>query len=179
MNRSNILLLTAALMLSACAQMAATKAGNANPTTSTQPSATLPVPTASNPTSSRLDVLDFAESFGDLTFEQQKKELLQNNQNKGDLTSRIKIAMIYGLPNSKLRDTNKAQALLDELARDKNLDGDRKILTLIMRDYITENNKLGIKVRDEQKRADTLQQKLEDLKNIEKMMLEREQGNRK
>jgi Holliday junction resolvase RusA-like endonuclease len=179
MNRSNILLLTATLMLSACAQMAATKPGNANPSTANQPAATLPVPTSSNPTSSRLDVLDFAESFSDLTFEQQKKELLQNNQNRSDLTSRIKIAMIYGLPNSKLRDTNKAQALLDELARDKNLDGDRKILTLIMRDYITENNKLGIKVRDEQKRADTLQQKLDDLKNIEKMMLEREQGNRK
>jgi Holliday junction resolvase RusA-like endonuclease len=169
MNRSNILLLTAALMLSACAEMAASK-----PTTAAQPATTI-----INPTSSRLDVLDFAESFGEMTFEQQKKELLQNNQNKGDLTSRIKIAMIYGLPNSKLRDTNKAQALLDELARDKNLDGDRKILTLIMRDYITENNKLGIKVRDEQKRADTLQQKLDDLKNIEKMMLEREQGNRK
>jgi Holliday junction resolvase RusA-like endonuclease len=174
MNRSHILLLTTLCLLSACAQMTATK-----PTTSSQPTATLPAPMTSNPSASRLDVLDFAETFGDLSFEQQKKELLQNNQNKGDLTSKIKIAMIYGLPNSKLRDTNKAQALLDELAKDKNLDGDRKILTLIMRDYITENNKLGVKVRDEQKRADTLQQKLDDLKNIEKMMLEREQGTRK
>jgi len=105
--------------------------------------------------------------------------LQQNSQNKNDLTSRIKVAMIYALPNSKLRDTNKAQALLDDLARDKYLDGDRKILTLIMRDYIAENNRLGIKARDEQKRADALQQKLDELKNIEKTMLEREQGNRK
>ena len=73
----------------------------------------------------------------------------------------------------------KLQALLDDLARDKYLDGDRKILTLIMRDYIAENNRLGIKARDEQKRADALQQKLDELKNIEKTMLEREQGNRK
>ena len=164
MNRLPSPLLLAFCLLSACAQL---------------PESQGRVPVTQSPTISRLDVLDFAESYGELSLEGQKKELQQNSQNKNDLTSRIKVAMIYALPNSKLRDTNKAQALLDDLARDKYLDGDRKILTLIMRDYIAENNRLGIKARDEQKRADALQQKLDELKNIEKTMLEREQGNRK
>ena len=131
------------------------------------------------PAAARLDVLDFAENFSELSFEAQKKELLQNSQSRSDLNSRIKVALIYALPSSKLRDTNKAQALLEDLSKDRNLEGDRKIFILIMRDYIAENNKLGSKARDEQKRADTLQQKLDEIKNIEKMMLEREQGNRK
>lgn len=170
MNKLTTTLLLPLCLLSACAQLPGT---NSTPGTISQTQA------AGNGSTSRLDVLDFAENFSDLSLEAQKRELHQNSQNKNDLTSRIKVAMIYALPASKLRDTNKAQALLDDLSKEKNLDGDRKILTLIMRDYIAENNKLGNKARDEQKRADTLQQKLDELKNIEKMMLEREQGNRK
>lgn len=170
MNKLTTTLLLPLCLISACAQLP-----GANSTTGTISQ----TPTAVSGSTSRLDVLDFAENFGEMSLEAQKKELHQNSQNKNDLTSRIKVAMIYALPASKLRDTNKAQALLDDLSKEKNLDGDRKILTLIMRDYIAENNKLGNKARDEQRRADTLQQKLDELKNIEKMMLEREQGNRK
>lgn len=164
MNRPAIPLLFAFCLLSACAQL---------------PDSQAKAPVTQSPTISRLDVLDFAESFSELSLEGQKKELQQNSQNRNDMTSRIKVALIYALPTSKLRDTNKAQALLDDLAKDKYLDGDRKTLTLIMRDYIAEINRSGNKAREEQKRADALQQKLDELKNIEKSMLEREQGNRK
>lgn len=170
MNKLITPLLLPLYLMSACAQL---------PGTSSTPGAISQTQTAGYGSTSRLDVLDFAENFGDMSLEAQKKELYQNSQNKNDLTSRIKVAMIYALPTSKLRDTNKAQALLEDLSKERNLDGDRKILTLIMRDYIAENNKLGNKAREEQRRADTLQQKLDELKNIEKMMLEREQGNRK
>lgn len=166
------------LMILLCVLPACAKISNIPTPTGNQNTTTLPVP-VTTPAASRLDVLDFAESFGDMSLEAQRKELQQNSQNRNDLNSRIKVAMIYALPSSKLRDTNKAQALLDDLAKDKNLEGDRKVLMLIMRDYIAENNKSGNKARDEQKRADTLQQKLDELKNIEKMMLEREQGTRK
>jgi hypothetical protein len=105
----------------------------------------------------------------------------------------MKAAIIYAIPASRLRDVNKAQVLLDELIRDKTLDKRRKTLAIILKDYISENsksvdesnkllienNKLSQKVRDEQKRADNLQQTLDDLKTIEKTMVDRELGVRK
>jgi hypothetical protein len=173
MNKPTYSLMMFLCLLTACAKISTTPSPTTNSATTT-----IPVP-VTTPAINRLDVLDFAENFGELSYEAQKKELQQNSQSRNDLNSRIKVAMIYALPSSKLRDTNKAQALLEDLAKDKNLEGDRKILMLILRDYIAENNKFNNKARDEQKRADALQQKLDELKNIEKMMLEREQGTRK
>lgn len=135
-------------------------------------------------------LLEYAGNFVELPAEAQKKELAQINQslaqNKNDLNSRMKAAMIYALPNSRQRDVVKAQVLLDDLLREKTLDSERKTLAALLRDYILENNKLFLennklsqKARDEQKRADALQQKLDDLKNIEKTMVDRDQGVRK
>lgn len=142
-------------------------------------------------------LLEYAGSFVELSAEAQKKELAQINQslaqNKNDLNIRMKAAMIYALPNSRQRDVVKAQVLLDDLLREKTLDNERKTLAALLRDYILENNKLSQKARDEQKRADTLQQKadslqqkadtlqqkLDELKNIEKTMVDRDQGVRK
>lgn len=142
-------------------------------------------------------LLEYAGSFVGLSADAQKKELTQINQaiaqNKSDLKNRMKAAMIYALPNSRLRDTAKAQNLLDDLLREKTLDNERKVLATLLRDHIIEINKLTQKARDEQKRADSSQQKLDalqqkndalqqmldDLKNIEKTMVDRDQGIRK
>lgn len=173
MNRHNLFtMLAALLLLNACVDL-----------TKTQPPAravnTEPVSVRSN---TEL-LLDFAEHFADLSLESQKKELLLTsqtaNQNKQDINSRIKVALIYALPNSKLRDSAKAQILLEELNRDKNLDKERKSLVSLLTDYTNDSNKLAVKARDEQKRGDTLQQQLDDLKNIEKTMVDRDQGVRK
>jgi hypothetical protein len=83
--------------------------------------------------------------------------------------------------------------LLDDLLKEKTLDNERRILATLLRDYLIETNKLAQKMRDEQKRADgsqqkldalqqkndALQQMLDDLKNIEKTMVDRDQGIRK
>lgn len=123
----------------------------------------------------------------------QKQELTELNQmlqiNKQNNAVRTKLALLYGLPNSRVRDVIKAQSLLDDLLKDKSLDNDHKILVSILRDYLTENLKLNQKLRDEQKRADSLQikadisqqradslqQKLDELKSIEKTMVDRGQ----
>lgn len=132
------------------------------------------------------ELLVYAKRFGELPAENQKKELAQVAQilsrNKKDTFNRIKAALIYGLPNSRLRDNAKALALLTELQRDKTLEDDVGGLVALMKDVVDErqrlednSTKLNQKVRDEQRRADELQQKLDALKNIDKTMIERGQ----
>lgn len=188
MNEYNVLLLTvAALLLNACA---------GSPNTGNKASSGA-VRVIESTTISDQSLLEYASSFVGLSADAQKKELMQITQtiaqNKSDLKNRMKAAMIYALPDSRLRDTVKAQNLLDNLLREKTLDNERKILAALLRDHIIEINKLTQKAHDEQKRADSSQQKLgalqqkndalqqmlDDLKNIEKAMVDRDQEIRK
>ncbi|HEY8117648.1 MAG TPA: hypothetical protein VIE91_00265 [Methylophilaceae bacterium] len=166
--RNHLILLISLLLLNACAEF-----------TKTQSPAKVVNAETVNMHSSNEALLDFAEHFADLSAESQKKELSLASQNKQDINSKIKVAMIYALPGSKLRDTAKAQFLLDELARDKSLDKESRSLVSLLAEYTNDSNRLALKLRDEQKRGDTLQQKLDDLKNIEKTMVDRDQGVRK
>lgn len=133
------------------------------------------------------ELLAFARHYSELSAEGQKKEYALVTQSlsrsKNDLTSRVKAAMIFGLPASRLRDNGRALALLDEVLRDKSADADTKALAGMLKDYVSERQKfednaarLGQKVAEEQKRADSLQQKLDELKNIEKALIERDQA---
>lgn len=143
------------------------------------------------------ELLIFAKHFGELSAENQKKEstlvMQALNRNKKDTLNRVKAAMIYSLPNSRLRDTTRALPLLADLQRDKPSDEDVISLVSILKDYVEDrqklednnkkledsNNKLAQKAKDEQRRADELQQKLDALKNIDKIMIERGLGTQK
>lgn len=182
-----ILVLLSAMLLNACANLPKNSNESALP------------PAAPSANSSYVDdsLLEYSSKFMELSADAQKKELMQINeslsQNKSDFNYRMKAAIIYAIPASRVRDVNKAQVLLDELIRDKTMDKRHKALATILKDYInennksvdegnrlsSENNKLTQKVREEQKRADTLQQRLDDLKTIEKTMADRELGVRK
>jgi len=132
-------------------------------------------------------MLVFSQDFPKLTLEAQRKELARLNQTAAyNAQSKFMLAMAYGLSNSHVRDAAKALALLDEVAAEKRLDEESLMLAAIMRDYISETSKSAQKARDEQKRADAsqqkldeLQKKLDDLKNIEKTMVDRDQGVKK
>lgn len=132
-------------------------------------------------------ILVFSQEFPKLSQEAQRKELAKLNQAAVyNARSKLLLAMAYGLPSSHLRDTSKAQTLLDEIAADKRLEEESLTLATIMRDYINELNKSAQKTKEEQKRADAtqqkldeLQKKLDDLKNIEKTMVDRNQGVKK
>lgn len=140
-----------------------------------------------SPTSQGETALDYAAQFGNLNNDTQKRELQQMSQaSKTSLEARIKLATIYALPSSKLRDNAKAQNLLDELLKEKSLQPSQKNLLMLLRDFVADASKATSKLRDEQKRADaaqskadSLQQKLEELKNIEKAMITRDQANPK
>lgn len=133
--------------------------------------------------SSTDQLFSYLRGFIEWPPEVQKSELAKLNQelsrNKTDVNNRMKLAMLYAAPTSRIRDESKAQVLLDELQKDKNLDNSHKALVNLLRDFLQETGKHAQKSRDEQKRADALQQKLDELKNIEKTMVDRDQGVRK
>lgn len=136
------------------------------------------------------ELMIYAKRFGELSAENQKKEyamvMQALNRNKKDTFNRLKAALIYSLPNSRLRDNTRALPLLADLQRDKLAEDDVSALVSILKDYVEDrqkledsNNKLAQKIKDEQRRADELQQKLDALKNIDKTMIERGQGTQK
>ena len=129
------------------------------------------------------ELLDYALRYSQLSAEAQKKEVTQLTQalaaSKANMNIRMKAALVYGLPASHFRDQAKSRLLLEDLLHEKAIDSDTKALATILQDFLDENAKLLEKNKDEQKRTDGLQQKLDELKNIEKTMGERDQGVRK
>jgi hypothetical protein len=144
-----------------------------------------------------LSLLKFAGSFAELPEEKQKEQLAQTSQNlalsSSDIESKMKLAIIYALPNSRLHDAAKAQTLLDDILRETNVSDELKALATVFRTHIAESNKLVQKTREEQKRADAsllkldasqqkindLERKLNELKSIEKAMVDRDIKKRK
>jgi len=183
--------LFAALLLNACAP-ASTKpqAPVAEPAQTHHEHTSKTEVKSETPVVSNNALLDYAQYFTDLPADTQKKEVAilstANGKEKLPLITRSKLAIAYALPSSKTRDSQKAQILLDELLTEKTLSTDEKNLFGVLRDFVGENIRLLGRLRDEQKRADTaqtgmmnLQKKLDDLKDIEKTMIDRDQGPKK
>lgn len=138
------------------------------------------------------ELLAFSDSYSSLTLELQKNTFTETNlallDNKNDVTQRIKLAMILSLPSSRLRDVNKAQILLQDLLRENNLNSSESALVSLLYEYTLENSKLIQKNRDDSKKLeatqtryesiqqkyDALELKLNELKNIEKTMNDRD-----
>lgn len=150
------------------------------------------------------EILAYAQRFGAMPADDQKKEhasvMQALNQNKHDLTLRMKAALAFGLPASRQRDNARAIALLDDVQRDGNADADTRALAVLLKEYVSERQKLeenairsGQKTAEELKRADNLQQKadslqqkveglqqkLDELKNIEKALTDRDKVKQK
>lgn len=145
------------------------------------------------------EYLTFAEEFSNLTADAQKLSLVLTNQaltiNPNDLLHRMKLVMIYGLPNSSLADTIKAQQLLQKILQEDILANSQLAFANLFYDQLNVINKNGKNGNSEQKRTDNLQQKnealqtkleitqqkldaaqqkLDELKKIEKSMGERD-----
>jgi hypothetical protein len=97
-------------------------------------------------------------------------------------SARLRLAMLLSLPGSAFRDDGRAVALAEEVANRKNPDSSslRPLASLIaanaseQRRQEDRNQKLAQRLQEEEKRAETLQQKLDGLKAIEKNLLNRE-----
>lgn len=107
------------------------------------------------------------------TFEADKSEL-----------NRIQLAMLLSLPGSGFRDDGAAIVLLQAFVHDKSLeDSSLRPLALLLHTDLTELKRLDealqqqtLKSRDEQRRAEALQQKLEAILEMEMKMIQREQA---
>jgi hypothetical protein len=138
-----------------------------------------------------LELLAFCETYSNLTPEAQKKAFAATSQalatNKNDLMQRTKQAIMLALPSSRLRDTTKAQNLLQDLLQENNLSRSDADLIGLLYEYTVFDNKQLQRVREETKKNEltqqkyetllqkneALEQKLNDLKNIERTMNER------
>jgi hypothetical protein len=124
------------------------------------------------------EFLIFAETFSNLSPDAQKQELVETNQalalNPNELLCHMKLVMIYGLPSSSLPDTAKAQNLLQQLLQEDILSNSQLAFAHVLFDYLVATNKVSKNNHALQLKLDAAQQKLDDLKKIEKSMGERE-----
>lgn len=138
------------------------------------------------------NLLFFIDRFSNETLEAQKKSFNETNraliESKSDLTERIKLAIMLSLPSSRMRDTAKAQNLLQDLLQENSLSPAESALTGLLYEGILDDIKQTQKNKDDLKKLDLNQQKLEalqqkydaldkklnDLKNIEKTISERD-----
>ncbi|HQO16777.1 MAG TPA: hypothetical protein PLG02_07420 [Methylotenera sp.] len=153
--------------------------------------------TSNNPQVSQY--LSFADDFSNITAEAQKQVQASTQQalakTPNDIELRMRLVLIYGLPSSTLLDTAKAQSLLQQLLQESALPSEQLPFANLLFDYIVAANKASKTSREDQKRLETMQQKqealqtklentqqkleaalqkIDELKNIEKSMGQRE-----
>ena len=101
-------------------------------------------------------------------------------QNKSDV-NRARLVLLLILPNSPFRDLNSAIYLLNEWPRDAktttSLQSFRNLLASLLAEQQRVNHgmeELSQKLKDEQKRVETLQSQIEAIKSMEKNLILRE-----
>lgn len=171
-HKNTTLLITMLLALSACVnQTALQHPADINRTSEAvaQPSSTR-VPLASM-------LLIFFTHYAALDTDGQKQVFAQVNQqlkqDPNNLAQRIKLAGLLSLPSSYARDLTKSQTQLQSLLQDPALIEADAALVAVLYEYTQDSGKLQQKLKDEAKKNEGLQQKLIDIKNIEKTMIER------
>ena len=112
-----------------------------------------------------IELLKFCDTYSNLTPEAQKEAFTETNlilaENSNDLVHRIKLAAMLALPTSRLRDTVRAQALLQELLQENNLSATDSAFASLLYEYAVDNTKQIQKNRDDAKLFETTQQKLD------------------
>lgn len=96
--------------------------------------------------------------------------------------NRVRVALLLVLPNAPFHDTTAALGLLNELAKETKtaspgLRGLAGMMAMLIAEQQRANNNvedLSQKLKDEQKRADELQGKVEGIKNMEKNLIRRD-----
>lgn len=184
--RNLIIIVCSILLISACSNRAIV---NSTTTDSNHGNALTMNPFKTSHTTT---LLVFMNSYSNLTPEMQKKVFAETNQmlteNKSHVLNRLKLASMLALPGSRLRDNAKAQLLLQELLQDNALASSDQALISLLYEYTTDNARQLQKSREDIKKLESMQQKYEvmelknksleqklnELKNIEKTMSDRD-----
>jgi hypothetical protein len=169
-----------ALLAAGCAQMEQSPApvrGVAPPATAPAPAPApapqaavpRPAPTAEDEESRQAaEILAGAQRVSQLGAEEQRKELGTANQafNRDRSNfSRVRLGMLYALPGAAIQDDTRALSLLEPVASGP---GALKSLAGVVHAQVAERVKV-------QKRADQLKEQLDQLRAVERSIIEREQ----
>lgn len=107
----------------------------------------------------------------------------QNFEQAPSEAHRLQLAILLSLPGAAFRDDSAAIGLLQPLVKEGPEESTLKPLAQLMQNYMLELRRTddalqtqSAKLRDEQRRAEALQQKLEALLQMEMNMIEREQA---
>lgn len=97
-------------------------------------------------------------------------------------TNRLRLALLLSLPNTAFRDDGRATSLAEETLANKAMDAELKLLALYIAAVAGEQKRqedryqaISQKLKEEERRAEARQQKLDALKTIEKDLINREQ----
>jgi hypothetical protein len=131
-----------------------------------------------------IELLDFIAMYPDLPTETQRGIFKEVSQalvdDHNDPKLHIQQGAMLALPNSDVRDSIIAQQLLQKLLDNKVLNESDTSLVKLLLTFVHDQNKQQSKAREETKKNEDLKQKnkalvqqLNDLKNIEKTMIER------
>jgi hypothetical protein len=139
-----------------------------------------PLPPSPEPPQSELNrLLAQSESVRRMPAADAARELEQARQAFGRSKTdynRVLYAVLSLLPSTGGPDDAKAAALLEPMLKDKGSPGDGlRALAAFVYLQIVEHRKMEDRMREEQKRADALQEKLDALKEVEKSLIDREQ----
>ena len=146
----------------------------------------LPVSSAPSPTqTSRLTELmqyyEYLRKQPPLVLAQEYKKAVQDFAQSESDSSRVRLAILLALPDTSFHDVPAALNLLNNWPEDQNvspptLDGFARLLSvLLMQQQQSTNsvNDLTQKLKEEKKRAETLQNQIDAVKNMEKNSIDR------
>lgn len=103
------------------------------------------------------------------------KQALAGSGSNGNF-SRVRLAMLLSLPGAGFRDDGRALGLLEPMLKESAASNEMRALAQLLYVLISERRRTEERLKDEQRKTEGLQQKLDALKSIEKSLLEREPG---
>jgi hypothetical protein len=179
-----VICMTSAL-LTACSTIRQGSVKPENPLTSELPATAATLPAVDVPVACQMDdMMQYYESLrkqpaADLgrVYDKVKQNFAQNKSDE----NRARLVLFLILPNSSVRDLNSAVNLLNEWPRDTksptSLQSFRNLLASLLVEQQRLNHgmeELSQKLKDEQKRVETLQSQIEAIKSMEKNLILRE-----
>jgi hypothetical protein len=172
-------------LLTACSTIRQSSVKPENPLTSELPATAGTSPAVDLPVACQMDdMMQYYESLrkqpaADLgrVYDKVKQNFAQNKSDE----NRARLVLFLILPNSSVRDLNSAVNLLNEWPRDTksptSLQSFRNLLASLLVEQQRLNHgmeELSQKLKDEQKRVETLQSQIEAIKSMEKNLILRE-----
>lgn len=118
--------------------------------------------------------LAYFHTLRSLPPEELEKEYARLEQNQ-DAPTRLRRALLLSLPEREFSDSEQALTLLDAYLAQAAPDDAARDLALLLADFVAERRDYERQLQSSEKRVETLEQQLEELKSIENSINRRDQ----